>query len=255
MARCECNQEDCILCEGMWFDHLAPEQVCRIRGLISRKTFEPADFLFFQGDPAEWLYVLRSGYVKRATSMPDGREQSLCLAMAGQVLGFSRPTDRFYSCTAQTLTPVTVCAIRVDDMYRVLEKNPAVSVRMVEMLSQELRRSQARICDLGLKSAAERVASLIASLAEHHVARSVPLILPLPLPLPLSRGEIAKMLGLTLSTVSRCMTWLQREGVILAPRAGVLDILDLDRLRELASDESRASASPYSSPERAAPQP
>ena len=80
---------------------------------------------------------------------------------------------------------------------------------------------------LGLKKSEERVASFLLSLVTDQTD------LNKNLPLHLARHEIAKILGLTTETISRVMTRLQREAVIVAPR-GSVRILDHDRLRSMS---------------------
>ncbi len=237
MGGCRCNQQDCLLCDGVLLDGLSEAQVCQVRGLIEREGFKPGTLLFLQGVPATRLYVLRSGYVKLTLSMPDGREQLLGVGAKGQVLGFTADANQGYPCTAQALTTVTVCSLSASDMYRVLEQNPGVSMRVIRMLHNELERSQERIRDLGLKSSTERVASFLLDLLPPggRAGRTVHL--------PLSRAEIAEMLGLTIGTVSRCMAHFRREGLIETPR-GRVTILAPERLRQLADGGLEAEPSP-----------
>src|SRR4030067_2470951 len=126
-------------------------------------------------------------------------------------------------------------------MMRILEKDPGVSIKMIHMLNGELERSRALVRDLGLKSSTERVASFILSL--------VPLTrgLSRALALPLTRKEISEMLGLTVETVSRAMTGLQRVGIIRTAR-GRFHKLDAGRLRALA--EGTSARVDFSSPVR-----
>jgi len=225
---------DCILCEAQLLYGLAAEQVCAIRGLVVRQDFAPHQLLFLESEPVEWLFLIRTGYVKLTTSLPDGREQILHLSMRGQMLGLESLNTPISPYTAEALTRVNTCTIRRQDMTRVLEQNPAVSMRLIRMLSEALGQSQCLIRDLGLKSSKERMASFLLSLVPSDWDMSQ------ALPLPLSRHEIAEMLGLTVGTVSRLMAQFQREGLIQAPR-GKVRILDPVRLCCLAGDNALPS--------------
>jgi len=66
--------------------------------------------------------------------------------------------------TAETLTDVELCGIRSRRMLRVLERNPDSALRVIGGFHRGLQQVQALIRVLGLKSAAERVASFLLSL-------------------------------------------------------------------------------------------
>jgi CRP/FNR family transcriptional regulator len=195
--------------------------------MLDKCTYQPYEALFREADPGTHLFALRTGQVKLTSSLADGREQIIRVAVAGQLVGFETLSDQAYPYTATTLTRVTACRITHKDMLCVLEAHPTVSLRVIHKLNQELERAQVMIRDLGLKRAIEKVASFILSLVPPRG------LTPTELLLPLSRQEIAEMLGLTEETVSRTMAEFKRDGLILAPR-GRIRILDQAQLQKLA---------------------
>ncbi|GEM_PF-831081 len=239
--KCACRHFECVLCEGAAESRGTPAQVCEVPRLVSRETLHPGANLFRQGEPAEAVHVLRDGYVKLSSTLVDGRQQILCVSRGGHVLGFDGLPDGRYGCTAQALTYVTVCTVRAADLWRILEQNPEVSRRAILSLSGDLQRSRAQQCDLGAKSALERVASFLLRLG------CTPQGVPAPVAQPLSRAEIAEMLGLTIGTVSRSIARLQRERIVLAPR-GRLRVLDVARLRAAAGEPAVPAAVPLTVP-------
>ena len=55
--------------------------------------------------------------------------------------------------------------------------------------------------------------------------------------LPMTRADIGDFLGLTIETVSRMFSKLQAEGVIEIKQRGPIRVLDIGKLKELASPE------------------
>jgi CRP/FNR family transcriptional regulator len=235
MYSCACQIGECILCEANLLSGLTREQVCQIRGLLSKQAYPPRAMLFRVGEPSRHLFVLRSGQVKLATCLSDGREQILGVRVPGQMLGIGSLSEHKHPYSAEALTPVEVCRIEHKDMLAVLEQNPTVSLGIIQRLNQELQQSQALIRDLGLKSAPEKVASFLLSLTPGQQVDSE------PVPLPLSRREMAELLGLTVETTSRVITRFRRDGVIQASR-GHMRILDYARLQSLAGDPDASAA-------------
>lgn len=256
MYRCACQVGECVLCEARLASGPAREHACEVRGLLTRQTHRPREILFRQGEPSEHLFLLGTGQVKLMSNLPDGREQILGVRIAGQLLGFEalHPAgaaerggaaggDVQHPYTAETLTTVEVCRIRHRDMLAILEQNPAVSLRVIERLRQELDQAQVLIRDLGLKSAPEKVASFILSLVPDDAARADILLMPL------SRLEIAEFLGLTVETVSRVFAKFRRDDLIRTPR-GRVEILNRAHLSSVAGG---ISAAPTPRGERALP--
>jgi len=114
----------------------------------------------------------------------------------------------------------------------VLQQNPKVSLRVVEILNEELAQAQALLRVLGQKTSAEKVATFLLSLIPTGYDDQS----PINLHLPLSRQEMSDLLGLTVETVSRLMSDMKREGIVEAPR-GSIRILDLKRLHALAGTQ------------------
>ncbi len=227
MVACFCNNQQCALCVEELHDGLTHAQSCDLRGLISKSTYQPHEILCREGAPCEHLLAISSGQVKLSTCLPDGREQILRIAVAGNMLGFESMHNHVATYTAESVTKVAICQIRYVDMLRILKQNPPVSMRVIEHLSEELDRSQSLIRDLGLKNSTERTASFILSIMPINgtdVAEAI---------LPLSRREIAEILGLTIETVSRAMAKLRRDGIISEP-PGRIRIEDRTQLEQIA---------------------
>jgi len=244
MSTCYCEIDACVLCEARLYPGLTPEQVCHIRGLLIRQTYDAHDVLFRDGDPAGYLFAVRSGQIKLISSLPDGRQQILHLVVAGQLLGREAFNNRPYAYTAEALTEVNVCKISSRDLQQVLEQNPSMSIRVIQTLIQELDQTEMLIRDLGLKTAPEKVASLILSLFPARGDQTA------EIPLLLSRREMAEMLGLTEETVSRVMAEFNRKKIIRTGK-GTLQITQPQRLYTLAGFEP--ASSPTFIPVRAIP--
>ncbi len=162
-----------------------------------------------------------AGKVKLTTSLPDGRQQILRLAVAGQLLGPQTLDEKRYPFSAEALTAVMVCKILHRDLRRILESNPGIAWHVIESLSQKLEQAESLIRDLGLKTA-QKKQSRASSCRCCRGARSMT---DEELPLLLSRPVMAEMLSFTEEMVSRAMIELNRKGVI-ETRKGFVRIVD-----------------------------
>ena len=50
MHACVCQADDYLLCESQLYDGLDSDQVCKVRGLLGKQTFEARQAVFRQGN-------------------------------------------------------------------------------------------------------------------------------------------------------------------------------------------------------------
>lgn len=236
MAACACQQSRCLLCEAtLSRNGLSLQQACEVRGLVARRVFRPRETLFQQGMPVNELHMVRYGYVKLTTSLPDGRAQGLQLSSLFGLVGIEALDSDTYPCTAEAVTDVQVCTVRRDDLLELIQEDPVIARRLLGMLNRELGRSMALIRNLGVMDATERVAAFLHSIAPETALDD-------EVPLPMSRGDIGQILGLTVETVSRSLSRLKKAGVIdLPPLGRHFRVLDWERLATLGARESVAA--------------
>jgi CRP/FNR family transcriptional regulator len=99
-----------------------------------------------------------------------------------------------------------------------------------EFAGHELSLAQDQMLLLGRRSAEEKIAAFLLNLQGRYGRIGVTSV---TVPLPMSRQDIADYLGLTIETVSRTMTKLAREKLLVIVPDGVR-LLDRPRLVRMA---------------------
>jgi CRP/FNR family transcriptional regulator len=190
----------------------------------------PGQALFHEGDPATRVFTLTRGALKLYKLLADGRRQVTGFLHPGDFLGISVDDEHAYS--AEALEDSQVCWFprsRFDDF---VEDEATMERELYRMAAHELAAAQQQFVLLGRKTATERLASfllLLAPRAEQSAAG-----LGRTVRLPMSRSDIADYLGLTKETVSRVISALKRDRVIRLKALDAVEILDRDRLEQLA---------------------
>ena len=188
------------------------------------------EILFSEGEDAESVYEVTGGMLRLYKLLPDGRRQITGFATAGHLLGLAPEGICVY--TAEALTEVTLRRYKRAAVERLIDEVPGFARRMLAATSQELRAAQDQMLLLGRKSASEKVASFLAMLAEQQARSGED-----ELDLPMTRSDIADYLGLTIETVSRTLSKLKQAGLIALPTAVRIEILDRDRLEDMAAGD------------------
>ena len=138
--------------------------------------------------------------------------------------------DDVYPDTAQAHTQTCVLSIHADDFRRILEKYPAVALKVVDIVADRLRAAHERVRQISTFSAEGRIASLLLVLSKKF---GKPGDLGLLIQSPLTREDLAAMAGITTETASRVMSQFLKDSLIRTGRKWVA-ILDQDALERIA---------------------
>jgi CRP/FNR family transcriptional regulator len=213
--------------------------VCASLDKIEMRDFEPlgrrahfstCETVFAQEDMTSYFYNLLDGVMRLYKLLPDGRRQIVGFALPGDFLGMT--TAERHGFSADAIGPVTVCQFARGPFARFSDHRPNLLRRMNELAVQELNQAREHMVLLGRRSAEEKVATFLVGWRDRLVAlRGTSETVPLPM----SRQDIADYLGLTIETVSRTFTKLERDGIIEIIPGGVC-------LRNSARAEALAAA-------------
>lgn len=192
--------------------------------------FAAREPLFLEDEAAEAVYNVTEGVVRLCKLLPDGRRQVIGFALSGDFLGAALGDRHTFS--ADAVGPVTVCKISRNSFWQFVGDRPGILLRMNEFAARELNQAQEQMLLLGRRTAEEKVASFLVGWRDRLVRAGGSAE---TIPLPMGRQDIADFLGLTIETVSRTLTKLERDGVIAIVRGGV-------RLRDAKRAELLAAA-------------
>jgi CRP/FNR family transcriptional regulator len=118
---------------------------------------------------------------------------------------------------------------------------PSLHRSLHTVLAQEIVRSQGIMLLLGSMGSRERVAAFLLNLSRRLVRRGCS---GTQIQLPMTREEIGSYLGLTIETVSRVFSSLQRDG-LMEVRQKDLRNIDITGLERILARNDGASRSPW----------
>lgn len=182
--------------------------------------------LFDQDSPARSCYQITSGCLRTVRLMEDGRRLIDRFLLPGDLLGFDAGTH--HDVSAQAVAPTSLRRYPLLAVTALAARDADFARFLWHTTTAMLRDAHAHGLLLGRKTAIERVASFLydmaARLPDHHAG---------DLTLPMGRTDIADHLGLTVETISRTLTQLRSQGVIIV-QPGAVGIRDATALAELA---------------------
>jgi CRP/FNR family nitrogen fixation transcriptional regulator len=163
--------------------------------------------VFGENEPADYLYKLVSGSVRSYKVLVDGRRQIGAFYVPGDIFGLESGDAHTFS--AEAVSDCKILVIKRSAVMNLAARDPEVARQMWAAIARELTRVQAHSLLL-IKTAQERVASFLLEMADRVPADGL-------VELPMSRQDIADYLGLTIETVSRTLTHLEKTAAIGVP--------------------------------------
>jgi CRP-like cAMP-binding protein len=160
--------------------------------------------IYGEGEPSEYFYMVVHGAVRTYKVLLDGRRQICGFHLRGDFFGLE--VDGTHAFSAETIVDAKILMMKRSVVMARAERDKEVARQLWAMTGGELKRVQSHVLLL-IKTAKERVAEFLLEMAER-----VPV--DEEVELPMSRQDIADYLGLTIETVSRMLTDLEKREVI-----------------------------------------
>jgi len=182
--------------------------------------------IFAEGDRAAHVYKVLSGVVRTSKLLSDGRRQIDAFHLAGDIFGIE--ADEEHRFCAEAVGDCTIVAYRRNRLSTLSAIDPEAAADMTTAMVRSLVRAQNHMLLLGRKSALEKIATFLLDMTDRTAGSNI-------LDLPMSRTDIADHLGLTIETVSRSFTQLERQGVIALVSARRIVLSNSTELKRLNS--------------------
>ena len=208
-----------------------------LKGLLQRSLdthLEAGEIFFSPEDTSEKLFILEKGRV-RIYRTADGRELTLAEIEPGTVFGeMALTAQRLRGSYAQAMEPSILLSLRRTDLEHIIEENPQVGIRLVNLLSERLRSYEERMEDLTLREVPARLAHLILLLCE---GEGVMTPQDIKITHHYTHERLGTMIGANREAISRAFSKLQDEGAVDLRRR-LIHLRDIEALRRIADPSS-----------------
>jgi len=210
---------------------LDPADRVELARLGFHQRLKRGDTVFSAGDENDRSATLISGVLKLSTFDRDGTEHIVSLIHPAGFVGELFTPVAHHDVIA--LTDCELCIFPRVEYERALQRFPELGRALLRRSTQDLLDTRELLASVTGRTAMQRVSGLLLALAraasdsECHVSRQFDLVL--------TRGEIASLLGLTIETVSRKLTKLEKTGIIRREGARGIEIRDVSALGKHAS--------------------
>lgn len=214
-----------ILLKSPFMERLSPPSQARMLGIAAIANYESRDVLFREGEQADYMFCVLTGYARLYRLNRDGREADIRVCGPGDVFAECQVAmgDR-YRYNVQAAENLTVARFDLAKMRALAEQEKDVSRAIIECLTTNLLSTMDCIANDRLQTAPQRVAHyLLDHCPPNGVSASIRL--------PFQKSLLAGKLGLAPEALSRAFSSLKRAGVTVRGRTVVVN--DVEALRHI----------------------
>ena len=211
---------------------LESDDIAQLDSIIQRsKPLQKNQHLYRESDDFQSVFAVRSGTLKAYKTTDDGREQVTGFYFPGEILGMDGISNNSHASSAKDLETSAVCEIPFSSLEKLSSMMPNLQRHFFQLMSREITEDQQLITLLSKNSADERVAALMISISKRNARRKLS---STQFRLPMSRVDIGNYLGLTVETVSRVFSRMQKMDILRVDNKEI-EILDLEGLQRMAN--------------------
>lgn len=209
------------------FQGLAAEHLQQLASIANRRKVVKGTLVFLDGDDGNGFYLVCAGRVKIFKHSADGKEMILHIIEPGEPFGeVAVFSGRSFPASAETLMDCDLLFFDKQEFVRLIADNPSLSLNMMALLTQRLKRFAVQIEHLSLKEVPARLAHYFLYLMEEQENRT-------DFDLTVTKGQLASLLGTIPETLSRILTKMQTHRLV-SVQGKHIEILDPSGLSLLA---------------------
>ena len=145
-----------------YFSGLTPHAREALSTAMFEKTVSRNEALLWEGEPGGPLYVVGKGRVKIFRTSAEGKEQVLRVMQPGDSFNEVPVFDGGNNpASAMAMEDGNVYGIRREDMQRILQGHPQLSVNIIRVLSRRLRELVSLVEDLSFRHVTGRLVKIL----------------------------------------------------------------------------------------------
>ncbi|EAZ95722.1 hypothetical protein FBBAL38_08470 [Flavobacteria bacterium BAL38] len=205
------------------FQILCPHKFKEFEKDHSFNFFKKGDYIYFEDDLANKVFLVNSGKIKIGYLTEDGEEIITSILSKGQIFGEKailgeEKRNEF----AQALdNEVSLCVVSLDMMYELLRKNTEFSISIYKFIGYRFKKLERRLQIMLFKDAKTRLLEFLKELSEEHGFKNA-VSGDTVIKHPFTQKEIASLIGLSRPTLNILINELQNDKVLSFERKQII---------------------------------
>ena len=207
--------------ETEFYRALSRNRLARVRPLLIDKRFERGRLLMVAGEPAAYLWTLRTGEIRLFKSSTGGRTATLESLGPGEIFGAVSALDEAtYPTSVEGVSNGSAWCLPRKTFLQLLAEEPSLGVEILKVVSRRLHDAHERVRSLAHDAAPSRLAQALLRAASEGEAQ-------------VTRRALAETAATTVETAIRVLRGFERDRIIQS-EVGHVSVLDESALQRIA---------------------
>jgi CRP-like cAMP-binding protein len=200
--------------------------------IMNVRKFKKGSFLFWEGEPADMLYYVRSGHVKLMKSTEEGKNLIISVQQPGDLIAEMHGAfGTYHSYSAEAVTDLEIGVINRKDLDGLLRVHGDFSLQFMYWLGMTHQVFQSKLRDLLLYGKTGALASTLIRLSNTYGTKKADGSIHIQF--KLTNSELGDMIGATRESVNRMLSEWKDAGT-LDVVGGKIVIYKLEDLRGIS---------------------
>ena len=205
------------------FQILCPHKFTEYKKDHSFNYFKKGDYIYFEDDIANKVFLVNSGKIKVGYITKDGDEITTAILSKGQIFGEKailgqEKRNEF----AQALdNEVSTCVVSLDIMHDLLRQNTEFSISIYKFIGYRFKKLERRLQIMLFKDAKTRLLEFLKELADDYGFKNA-VTGDTVIKHPFTQKDIASLIGLSRPTLNILINELQDEKVLTFERKQII---------------------------------
>ncbi len=210
------------------YNILCPHKVPSMQDNHTFHKFKKDEFIYFEDEQSDHIYLIAEGRVKIGSYTEDGKEVTKAILAAGEIfgelalVGQEKRTDFAQAMDNNT----TICPMNIDDMKELMAHNKALSLKIYKLLGLRIKKLERKVESLVFKDSRTRIVEFLRDWA-HEKGKKVGF--ETMMKNYLTHKDIAALTGTSRQTVTTILNELKEKNIINFDRRRIL-VRDMDKL-------------------------
>jgi CRP-like cAMP-binding protein len=210
------------------YNILCPHKVPSMHEKHAFHKYRRDDFIYFEDEQSDHIYLVAEGRVKIGSYTEDGKEVTKAILSAGEIfgelalIGQEKRTDFAQAMDNDT----SICPMNIDDMHELMAHNKALSLKIYKLLGLRIKKLERKVESLVFKDSRTRIVEFLKDWA-YEKGKKVGF--ETMMKNYLTHKDIAALTGTSRQTVTTILNELKEKNIINFDRRRIL-VRDMEKL-------------------------
>jgi len=195
------------------FKILCPHKTPTMRDKHPHQEYKKDDFIYFEEEPSDTIYLIANGRVKIGSYTEDGREITKAILSKGEIFGeLALIGEGKRKEFAQAMEDNTeLCPMGIDDLQQLMAENKALSLKIYKLIGLKIQKLERKVESLVFKDSRTRVVEFLKELARE---KGKKVGFEIMVKNYLTHKDIAALTGTSRQTVTTILNELKDKNII-----------------------------------------